>query len=93
MANDSLSDSYVHTMHFTSDAYKKHQRLVYIGSVMSQLLRQSYFLGHSCDRLTYPNALLEIAQFIEYGQRYSGLWDNLAFELQPVYDAETALLP
>lgn len=88
MANDSLSDSYAYTMHFTRDGYKKHQRLVYIGSIMSQFLRQSYFLNQEGERLTYAQGLKEITQFIEYGHFYSDLWDTLARELEPIYDSQ-----
>ena len=89
MAHNSLSNSPDYTIHFTADAYKKHQRLIYIGSVMSQFLRQSYFCLDTGERLSYQAALHEMEQFMIGGKRYSCAWDELAIELQATYNAAT----
>lgn len=87
MTDSILSDSDFHTIYLTPNEYKKHQRLLYIGSVMSQFLRQSHFIDHGDSKLAYYDALLEIAQFLKYSSSYSDLWDELAFDLKSVYDA------
>lgn len=77
MAHDSLSNLSSYTIHLTPDEYKKHQRLLYIGSVMSQLLRQGYFSDTRRRQISYSEALHEIEQSLIGNQRYSALWDEL----------------
>ena len=84
MASDSLSNSSDYTICLTPDEYKKHQQLLYIGSVMSQLLSESYFYDNGECQLSYGEALSEIAQFLKHGKRYSMLWDELALYLHKV---------
>ena len=91
MATCSLSNSFEYTIHFTATEYKKHQRLLYIGSLMSQFLTQSYFCQdrEQETRLSYEEALQDIIQFIQAGKRYSTSWDKLAIALQPTYNKVT----
>lgn len=84
MANDSLSNPFDYTICLTADEYKKHQRLIYIGSVMSQLLKESYFYTDGRKSFSYIDALHEIEQFLNCGRRYSLLWDELAIALYKV---------
>lgn len=78
MADDSLSNPFHYTICLTQDEYKKHQRLIYIGSVMAQLLKDSYFCIDHRRHLSYGDALREIEQFVRTGQKYSCLWNELA---------------
>lgn len=90
MTDDSLSDSKTYTIHFTAQEYKKHQKLIYIGSIISQFLRQSYFIEQHHNEISYYKALIEIANFLKQGKRYSALWEKLARELQDVYDKDSS---
>lgn len=85
MAENSLSNSSNYTICLTPDEYKKHQRLLYIGSVMSQLLSEGFFYDAGKCQLSYSDALFEIAQFIKHSKRYSMLWDELAFDLYKIH--------
>ena len=85
MTASSLSNS-TYTLHLTSAEYKKHQHLLYIGSLMSQCLTHGYFCEDTGVRLSYEQALQDIVQFIQAGKRYSRAWDQLAMDLQPIYN-------
>lgn len=84
MADNSLSNPFDYTICLTGDEYKKHQRLIYTGSIMSQLLSENYFHVHSLNPLSYSAALHEIARFLDCGQKYSALWNELASALYKI---------
>jgi hypothetical protein len=86
MADHSLSNSSDYTIRLTADEYKKHQYLLYIGSIMSQLLRENYFCETRKQRLSYSEALHEIKQSLDHNRRYAVLWDELALEMYKIYE-------
>ncbi len=85
MADGIVSDNREYTIHLTREQYKKHQRLFYIGSLMSQYLCHAYFVDLDNKKLSYCDALTEITNHVKHGEHYSSLWDELAFELQEIY--------
>ena len=93
MATDILPNSLGYTIHFTAAEYKKHKRLLYIWSLMSQFLTQSYFCEDAGMRLSYEQALQDIVGFIRAGKRYSRSWDLLAMALQPALDPAQQTCP
>ncbi len=87
MADDSLANIPDYTIHLTAEEHKKFQRLLFTGSVLAQLLQETYFDQRDKAKfLQYSEALKEVAHFLTQGQRYSNLWSELAQELFPLFE-------